>query len=65
MNLEVERLASSKHYVYYVGHTNLNCDQWLQRDPIAFCPQSFKMIPKEMIVRDILLLACVMMNVDL
>ena len=49
---------------YEVGHINLHCGQWLRRDPIAFCPQSVDMWPKEMIVRDILLFACVMNNVD-
>lgn len=45
-------------------HMNLTCAQWSRRDPVAFCPQSADMWPREMIVKNILLFACALSNVN-
>ena len=49
---------------YEVGHVKLQIGEWLKRDAATLCPQDVSMWPKEMIVRDILLFACKMNDVD-
>ena len=47
-----------------LAHMNLTCGEWVRRDPIAFCPQSSEMWPNEMIVKNILVFACALSNVE-
>ena len=49
---------------YEVGHVKVEIGQWLKRDAVTLCPQDVSHWPQEMTVKDILLFACIMNEVD-